>query len=260
MSYIAFPAFDNLTFGRRKTAKRIGVKTAGILGGMAAQSTTLFYHTATQYCLKKQLPAFPRFILNSVNGHEVVELLRQKDMTGLFMFLNKEIEKIQGEIDLLVMVCNSIHAVLNPIRRSLHIPVLSIFEEVCKEVALSNIKKVGLIGTQTTIEHQFYQHELDRYGIEYAITSPEHCMAIDQCVFKEIVIGKNTGRMKQLLVEGIQQLEAQGCEAVILGCTELPLFMTQKDTDMRLFLSTQLLAEAVVERCTNKSSLAESKA
>lgn len=251
MSYISFPTFDIhplKAIQQRINAQRISPnKTIGILGGLGPQSTSLFYDTITKYCLERNLPAFPRLLINSVNTWEVTELLKKKDLESLYFFLKKEISLIAGQVDSLVMVCNSVHAVLDPLRKAFDIPILSIHEEVCKEIALSATKKIGILGTKTTIDNQFYQQELAAYGIPYVLQPERQLIEFDTCIFDEMLHGKGIGTMRKLILDGIEYMRARGCDGVILACTELPLFVTQTDTDMPLFLSTQILAQAVME-------------
>lgn len=253
MTYISFPIFERrrLLSPKRvpKNSAAAPYRTAGIIGGLGPQSTSLFYEALTEICWAQSSTAFPRLLINSVNMWEVTALLDEKDLEGLYFFLKREIGLIAEQADFLIMICNSVHAVLEPLRRHFGIPILSIYEEVCKEIALAQHRKVGILGTCTTIRSQFYQRELATYGIAYTLLPEEAMIQLDQCIFQEILHGSGTQRMKQLLLNGIQHLADQGCEAVVLGCTEFPLFVRQADTDVPLFSSTELLARTVVEEC-----------
>lgn len=234
---------------RRNLNRASKLKTAGIIGGLGPQSTSLFYETFTQYCLDQKLPAYPRLLLNSVDAWEVIEILKEKDMDKLFAFLKQEIELIHDRVDFIVMACNSVHAVIDRLRAISMVPILSIYEEVCKNISHTSIKKVGILGTKTTVDHCFYQRELAMANIEYAVLPEEQEAAFDQFIFEEMLHGRGAGSMKKLLLEGIDNLKSQGCDGVIMACTELPIFISQKDTEMPLFLSTQTLARVVVEEC-----------
>lgn len=247
MSYFTLPTFDLHPLSQSWQPEPNALKTVGVIGGLAPQSTSLFYDEVTRICIARQLPVYPQLLLNSVNCLKVVHMLSRKDMEKLFQYLVHEINLFEERADFMVMVCNSIHAVLDRLRAYLSIPIMAIHEEVCKDIALQNIKRVGVLGTQTTIDNAFYQNELDSYGIEHCILPAEQVAAFDHFIFAEMIHGRGKGTMKRLILEGIRDLEQQGCEAVILGCTELPLFVSQEDTEMPLFLSTQILARATVE-------------
>lgn len=225
------------------------VKTAGIIGGLGPEATGLFYQAVNQYCLNKNLSAYPRLIINSVNTWAVTRILSKKDMQGLLQFLYQEIKLIQEQADFVAMVCNSVHAVLDPLRYKVRIPILSICEVVGKAVIRSAVKKVGIIGTKTTLSNCFYQQELTRRGIEFVTLPPEREAVIDSLIFKDVLYGRGRLQMRDILLKSVKDLRAKGCEGVILGCTELPLFIRQEDVEIPLFFSTQLLAEAVVDAC-----------
>ena len=247
MSYLTLPTFDLHPLRLFSEEEPNVLKTVGVIGGLAPQSTSLFYDEVTRICITRGLSVYPQLLLNSVNCLEVVNILSRRDMEGLFQYLSHEIGLFQERADFMVMVCNSVHAVLEQLRVQLPIPIMAIHEEVCKDIALQNIKRVGILGTQTTIENAFYQNELDSYGIDHCILPAEQVAAFDHFIFAEMIHGRGKGTMKRLILEGIRNLEQQGCEAVILGCTELQLFVSQKDSAMPLFLSTQILARATVE-------------
>lgn len=253
MTYISFPSFERrpLLANRRKPiqAPPLSYRTAGVIGGLGQLSTGLFYDAITKICTSQHLVANPRLIINSVNTWEVTSILDRKDLEALYFFLKEEIKLLAGQIDFLVMVCNSVHAVLRPLRDHFDFPILSIYEEVCKEIALLQYRKVGVLGTKTTLNSQFYQSELQSYGIAYEVLPEQDLEILDHCIFQEILHGHGNDKMKILLLEGVDYLASRGCEAVVLACTELPLFITQADTEVPLFSSTEILAKVVVEEC-----------
>lgn len=253
MAYINSPFIKLVPYEdaeiQTQSSGSLKAKTAGVIGGLGPQSTSLFYQTMTDYCLEQELPRFPRLLINSVNMWEVTEILKQKDLDRLLSFLQKEIGLIQHQVDFLVMVCNSIHAVIDPIRESLDIPVLAIHEEVCKEIAKTEVKKVGILGTKTTVGSRFYQQELSKYQIDIALLSQTQEAVFDAVIFEEMLYGRGKGKMRRLIIEGIEHLRQQGCEGIILACTELPLFVSQEDIDIPLFSSTDILAKTVVNSC-----------
>lgn len=253
MTYISFPSFErrSLLANRRKPVQPtpLSYRTAGVIGGLGQLSTGLFYDAVTKICTSQHLVANPRLIINSVNTWEVTSILEEKDLERLYFFLKEEIKLLAEQIDFLVMVCNSVHAVLPPLREHFNFPILSIYEEVCKEIALLQYRKVGILGTQTTMRSEFYQNELQSYGIAYEVLPEEDLQILDHCIFQEILHGRGDQKMKSLLLEGVDFLAARGCEAVVLACTELPLFISQSDTEMPLFSSTEILAKVVVEEC-----------
>ena len=253
MSYISIPSFEWKWFERkRRNDTLFPVKinrTAGIIGGIGPQSTSLFYDAVTQYCLEHKLPDFPRIIINSINTWDVTKIVQEKDLDKLYHYLYSEIKIIEDKVDFLAIVCNSVHAVINPMRDKLKIPVLTIYEEVCEEIERSPYRNIGIIGTKTTVKSGFYQKELQRRNIQFSILPDALSAEIDHFIFEEMLHGRGEGTMKHLILNGIDYLSALNCDAVILACTEFPLFVAQSDTDIPLFFSTQILAQRVVQKC-----------
>ena len=254
MALFSFPTFDLQPAPYHNGRAESAVKRAGILGGLAPQSTGLFYDSITRYCLRQGLPDFPKLLINSLNPWPVVDILARKDMKALYRYLERELLLIQDRVDFMVMVCNSVHAVLEALREMAQVPIRGIQEEVCREVAFQSIRKVGVLGTRTTIESGLYQRELADFGIEYRVLSPERVQRFDDCIFQEMLHGRQLGTMRRLILEGIRDLSDEGCQAVVLACTELPLFVQQNDTEVPLFPSTQILAEVVVKECLGTGS------
>ncbi len=249
MAFFSFPTYDLKPVDYTSQRTAANVCRAGIIGGLGPQSTSLFYDTITNFCLRHELPNSPSLLINSVNCWKVVDMLARQDMEALYHYLLSELLVLQGQVDFIVMVCNSVHVVVDRLREALEVPIMAIHEEVCREIALSGVRRAGILGTRTTIDTGLYQRELEGFGIAYASLPPQQVQEMDDCIFQEMLHGRQLGQMRQLLIKGAEQLYAEGCEAVVLACTELPLFLQAKDVQMPLFSSTEVLAERVVVEC-----------
>jgi len=222
------------------------MKKVGIIGGLGPQSTELFYHEIIGLCQTRKEAEYPNMLINSMNMWEFVHLLNNKK--EIIKLVKKEIDKIQNHVDFIVMPCNTIHFIINEIREFTKVPVLAIHEEVCKEISKSNVKKVGILGTTTTVYNNFYQEELKKVGIDFKVLDEKYEEQLNSLIFDKILRGKDYDKMHKLLKKDIQLLKNKGCDSVILACSELPLFINQKDVDIKLFPSTNILAKSVFEK------------
>jgi aspartate racemase len=222
------------------------MKKIGIIGGLGPQSTELFYHEFIRLCQTRKEVEYPNMFINSMNLWEFVHLLNDKKLT--FNLVKKEIAKIQDHVDFIASPCNTIHFIIDEIREFSKIPVLAIHEEVVKEVSKSKIKKVGILGTKTTVYNNYYQNELEKNNIDFEILSEQEEEKLNSLIFDKMLHGKDYNEMHKLLVKDIQLLKNKGCDGIILACTELPLFIKQKDVDVKLFASTNILAKSVFEK------------
>lgn len=222
------------------------MKKIGIIGGLAPQSTTLLYSEIIRICQQREQIQYPSMLINSLNLWEVVNLLDNK--IALIKLFEAEIEKIQDYVDFIVIPCNTVHFIFEEILKSTKVPILGIHEEVAKVVAASGIKKVGILGTKTTVYNKFYQDVLGKNSIECETLKDKDEAELNAMIFDKMVYGKNYSEMHDLLKKDIGILTQVGCDGIILGCTELPLFITQEEVDVRLFPSTQILASSSVQR------------
>ena len=223
------------------------MKTAGILGGLGPQSTALFYEEIIRLSQSRDVVEYPRMIINSMSIWDFSNSMNDK--VELFMLLSREMERIQGEVDFLAMVCNTAHSIIDHLRVHARVPLLAIQEEVVKKVRADGLKKVGIIGTTITSNSMVYTNELDKFGIA-SQTLPDHVLAtFNQLIFDEMLRGESYDAMHTQMIQHSQSLIDQGCEGIILGCTELPLFISQEDVPVPVYASTQILAESVIDQC-----------
>ncbi len=113
---------------------------------------------------------------------------------------------------------------------------------VGEEVRLAGIRAVGLLGTDLTMSHGFYQHALSRYGIETLIPPDDARKRVNDIIFTELVRGIVTAESKEYALDCIEKLKQRGAQGIILGCTELPFLIKSGDTLIPVFDSTDLHA------------------
>ena len=227
------------------------MKIAGILGGLGPQSTALFYEEIIRLAQSREQVEYPRMIINSMSVWDFSN--RMDDHEALFELVSAEIARIENQVDFLAMVCNTAHCILEPLRNTSKKPLLAIQEEVVKKIREDGLKKVGILGTRVTTGTQIYQRELDKHGIA-SLCLPDRLQdTFNQLIFDEMLHGSGYDKMETSMGIFVDLLVEQGCEGVILGCTELPLFISQEEVSVPLYASTQILAESVARLCLETS-------
>lgn len=221
------------------------MKKIGIIGGLGPQSTELFYNEWIRLCQTRSYVEYPNLLINSLDMWKFLNVLKEKELA--INIVKNEISKIQDHVDAIALVCNTIHFIIDEIREFSKIPVFAIHEEVVKEVLKTKIKKVGILGTKTTVQSNFYQKELEKNFINFEILDEDEEEKLDSLIFEKMLHGKDYADMKTILNSDIQIFKQRGCEGVILACTELPLFVEQKDSDIQIFSSTHILARSVFD-------------
>ena len=222
-------------------------KTIGVLGGMGPESTAIFYRQIILEC-QKQYGAqydedYPEMLIYNLPIPDVVEGLKDQSKTlAMLVEGSRKLESIG--VDFLVMPCGSAHYFYGDVKKQLSIPFLSIVKETAKKVKSRGHTKVGLLATKTTIDHGVYNAELNGQGIE--VIAPREQDKLTEIILN-ILAGKKLGSDKQELLRIISTLKSNGAQAIILGCTDLPALLDDKDVDLELFDATKILAEATVK-------------
>ena len=149
--------------------------------------------------------------------------------------------------DFFVCPDNTAHIALESLGEAFPIPALHIGEVVAEQAARDGRTKIGILGTRFTMAGPVYPGSLGRRGIGWAVPGEEDRKVIDDIIFDELCLGVFTDESRDAYVRIIEQLKGDGCDAVALVCTEIPLLITQDVSPLPILDSTRLLAAAAVE-------------
>ncbi len=227
-------------------------KIIGVLGGMGPESTAIFYHELIIQC-QKQYGAqydedYPEMFIYNLPIPDVVKGLKNpKNTLSMLVKGAKKLESIG--VDFLVMPCNTAHYFYDKIKREISIPFLSIIEETAKKVKSIGYKKVGLLATETTIKCKNYDVVFDKYNIKIAVPLEQNKVTK---IILNILAGKKLEEDKNELKQIIEKLKKNGAEAIILGCTDIPILLKREDVDIEVFDTVEVLAESTVKYAVNR--------
>jgi aspartate racemase len=226
------------------------VKIIGLIGGMSWQSTVSYYQLINQG-VSDALGGFhsAKIIMVSVDFAEIESLQRQGNWneTGdLLAAAARQVEAAGGNF--IVLCTNTMHKVADQIEAAVSIPVLHIADATAKKLKTDDISKVGLLGTRFTMEQDFYKGRLqNQHGIEVIVPNEVDQQLVHNVIYNELVQGVINDQSRLRYVEIISKLSEQGAQAVILGCTEIALLISQEDTPVKLFDTTDIHSRAAVE-------------
>jgi aspartate racemase len=154
----------------------------------------------------------------------------------------------RGGADFLVICTNTMHRMADRIASEIEIPILNIIDATAEAIKAGGLETIGLLGTRFTMTEDFYRKRLlDRHGIETIIPSDEEVALIHRVIMEELTIGTINPESKKEYGDIIGNLQNNGAEGIILGCTEIPLLVKQEDAGIPLFDTTLLHARAAVE-------------
>jgi aspartate racemase len=152
--------------------------------------------------------------------------------------------------DFLLAPDNTIHRAFSQVVPASPLPCLHIAEEVASAAREHGFRRLAITGTKYTMDGPVYPEILAQHGIEYRIPSPLDRARIDQIIFDELVNGIFRSDSRGIVSGAISRMKAEGCDAVVLGCTELPLLIGNESSPLPVLDSTRLLARAALRRAT----------
>lgn len=218
----------------------------GILGGMSYESTIKYYDLILQkYYERYQDYNYPEIVIFSLNFQKVIDYELSQDRVKYIKYLMKGISSLQDAgARFIVMAANSPHAVYDDLVKLVKVPILSIVHATAERAKQESMKKLLLLGIKFTMQSTFYPDYCREIGIEVITPSKTEQNIIDKIIFDELVIGFFKQESKQKFLNIINRYEADG---VILGCTELPLILSQKDTKLKLLDTVDLHVESALK-------------
>jgi aspartate racemase len=154
--------------------------------------------------------------------------------------------------DFVICPDNTIHAALPYVLPRSPLPWLHIAEEVGKEAQRRRFKKLGLTGTRFLVNSEVYPEKLAKLGIDFLRPSQEQAEKINTIILEELVRGQQTPQALRCLQQAIDDLKAKGCDAVVLGCTEIPLLISDETSSLPTLDSTRILARAALKHALAK--------
>ena len=216
---------------------------------MSWESTATYYREINEG-IKQNLGGLhsAKICLYSVDFDEIEKLQHTDDWDTAAMVLADGARKIEaGGADFLIICTNTMHRVASEIEQAISIPLLHIADATALKLKDDNITRVGLLGTRFTMEHNFYKSRItELFGIEVLVPEPDERSLLHTVIYDELCLGKIENTSRQQCLEIISRLFARGAQAVILGCTEIALLISQDHTNIPLYDTTVIHANQAV--------------
>jgi len=224
-------------------------KTIGIVGGMSPESTTMYYEVITRtYQDRFGDYGFPEIIIFSVSFQKYVNWMHRNAWDKIANGLIEAIVRLKnGGAHFAIIATNTMHKVFDQIQKESPLPLLSIIDATAEAIQSKKMKTIGLLGTRFTMAESFYKERLGEWGIKTLVPDDQGQKIVNQIVFDELGKGKIRKESKQKCLTIVQRLHQRGVQGVILGCTELPLLIQEKDCGIPLFNTAVLHAEKVLQ-------------
>ena len=211
--------------------------TIGIVGGTTPQSTLEYY----DYIIKSYIEmynnhSYPAIIIYSVNFQNYLDWMTGGDWQKIEDDLVETLVKLVGAgADFALIATNTLHKVYPGVQKRSTIKILSIIDCVSEKIKESGIEVAGLLGTKYTMEEEFYREGLRKKGINCIVPEDDDLEIINEIIFNELSKGIINENSRTKYLEIIGKLESRGARGIILGCTEMPLLITQENVEIPVF-------------------------
>jgi len=216
---------------------------------MGPEATIQFYKELILICQKeygsKYDNEFPNIIIYNLPVPDVVEGIRQPKK--VLQVLKRGIKTLEiAGVDFIVVPCNTINYFYKDMVKMTKLPIYNIIEETTKAVNSKKFRNVGVIATKTTIKTKLYKKIFNKYKIKLLLPD-KNSRELTNKIILNILEGKRLKKDKEALLKIVQEFKTKGAEAIVLGCTELPLLIKQKEIDIPIFDTIKVLADSTIK-------------
>jgi aspartate racemase len=224
------------------TAGGAGVKTLGLIGGIAPGSTVDYYNLLVkEYRERRPDGSYPSILINSIDLTRLLALVGDNRLPELTDWLLRELDRLaRAGADLGILASNTPHLVFDELSRVSPIPLLSIVEAAGDAAADRGFGTVGLLGTRFTMQGGFYPQVFARRGITVRLPSPEDQAYVHEKYVGELIPGEFRADTRARFLAIVERLREAGAEGVVLAGTELPLLLRDSAGALPLLDTTRI--------------------
>jgi aspartate racemase len=225
-------------------AKHIGIVAC------SAEGAALCYRTiCTEAPARMGRHTHPEVTMHTHSLAEYMECVYRDDWQGVANLMLSSAHKLaKSGVEFLICPDNTIHRAFHLVAPHSPLPWLHIVEEVAAEARQRGFRKLAVTGTKYTMEGPVYPEKLSACGIEHLMPNADERSRIDAIVMNELVNGIFSDDSRKYLQQVIGRLSHEGCDAVVLGCTEIPLLIDDRSSPLPTLDSTRILARAAIRK------------
>lgn len=217
----------------------------------SAEGAALCYRTICQEgaALLGQAHAHPQVSLHTPSLADYMTCLEAGDLEGVGALMLDSAKKLKAAgADFLICPDNTIHQAMDHVLPASPLPWIKIADAVAEEAVARGYGKLALTGTKWLVASDVYPKALAARGLELTRPDADACEAMTEIIMDELVQGIFSARAVAFFQDMMQGFKGEGADAVILGCTEIPLIMNDENAPLPTLDSTRLLARAALKR------------
>ncbi|MEI5637780.1 MULTISPECIES: aspartate/glutamate racemase family protein [unclassified Pseudoalteromonas] len=226
------------------------MKQLGLIGGMSWESTQCYYQLLNQ-TVKNELGGLhsAKLCLYSVDFAEIAKLQAEGDWQAMTVILTEAANALKrAGAEALVICTNTMHKIAPAISANTGLPILHIADATAQQLKRDGVDQVALLGTQFTMQQDFYKARLKNlHGIEVITPYANQQKHIHEIIYQELCQGEMKASSRDIYLNIIDDLTHRGAKGIILGCTEIGLLVQPQHTTAPLYDTAALHAKAAVK-------------
>lgn len=226
------------------------MKTLGLIGGMSWESTAIYYRHLNEIA-RDRLGGLhsAKLLLWSFDFAEVAARQHAGDWDGASAMMTEAARRLEdGGAEALVICTNTMHKLAEAVEASVGIPLVHIADATAARLKAAGVRRPALLATRFTMEEDFYMGRLrNRHGIDAVVPDERGRGLVHRIIYEELCRGVTNPESKAAYLGEIEHLRRAGADGVILGCTEITMLIGAEDTDLPVFDTTRIHAEAAMD-------------
>jgi aspartate racemase len=223
----------------------------GIIGGIGPESTVDYYQSIIAKFQERigSKEILPELVINSINMYKIFELISNEKITELVEYIADSVQSLsKAGANVAAISGNTPHLVFDQVQEKVDIPIISIVEATFVQAKELELKRIGLIGTKFTMEHDFFKKPFISDHKEIFLPSEPEQAYIHRKIVEELEKGLVKEETKAKFLEIIQQMIRRNqLEGIILGCTELPMIIKANDLELPILNTTEIHVNKIVD-------------
>lgn len=222
------------------------MKTLGMIGGTTWVSTQDYYkHINKEVNRMLGGTHAARLLLYSLNFGELHALQDRQDTKAIEEMITGIAKRLAAAgVDGLMLCANTMHKYADAVQEATGLPLVHIADETAKAINEAGFSTVGLLGTRTTMSERFYKDRLKQYGIETLVPGDQGQLFLNHAIFSELAKDEFREETRQEILRIMGELNKQGAQGIILGCTEIPLIIKPEHSELPMFDTLLIHAKA----------------
>jgi len=225
------------------------LRKIGLIGGMSWLSTRTYYEHINRLVQRRVGPqASAPLVIESLDYSDLQRLQTPEEWERAGTVLADSARRLEAAgATALLIGANAMHKVYDQVAAAVAVPVLHIADCVGDRLAQNKVKRAALIGTRNVMLENFYRKKLVARDIELLPPEMKFVEALDRIIYDELMLGKATRQAERQLKTMMVELERDGAQAVVLGCTELEMVVDVDANVLPIYDCTRIHAEAAVD-------------